>query len=181
MPRPERIMFAFGAFGKSRKTAGRTQRVKPVFPAGEQLMHIALMSDIPDYMIVRAVENAVKRYRKLDDAEIGSEVSASAETAILRSNYVDKLFPYLSGKCVKFGVRKRPEILRFSYTVKNILFFVSTVHSMTSSRKYRRRQSVRSSYYITKNALCKCSALLFRAYRQLGRKNRENIYMYVYL
>ena len=49
--------------------------MEAVSPAGEQLMHIALMAYVPDDTILRRIEDPVQRHGQLHDAQIGGQVS----------------------------------------------------------------------------------------------------------
>ena len=75
MPRAEGVVLTLLAKGKARKSARRAQGVEAVFPPGENLMHVTLMSDVEENMILRRIEDAVDRDGQLDDAEIRGEVS----------------------------------------------------------------------------------------------------------
>ena len=44
--------------------------------SGERFVRIALVRDVEDDLVTRGVEYAVQRDRKLDDTEVGREVSA---------------------------------------------------------------------------------------------------------
>ena len=45
-------------------------------PTGQDLVHVALMSGVEDDRIARGLKNAMHRECHLDDAEIGTEMSA---------------------------------------------------------------------------------------------------------
>ena len=52
------------------------RRADAVAPAGEDLVRIGLVADIPDQPVARRVEDVVQRDRQLDDAEPGAEMAA---------------------------------------------------------------------------------------------------------
>ena len=52
------------------------KRPDAVAPAGQDLVRIGLMADIPDQPVARRVEDVVQRDRQLDDAEAGAEMAA---------------------------------------------------------------------------------------------------------
>ena len=72
----ERIVFALGALGEAGKAAALAQRADAVAAAGENLVRIGLVADVPDQPVGRRVENVVQRDRQLDDAEAGAEMAA---------------------------------------------------------------------------------------------------------
>ena len=74
MSRAKGIMFAFVPAGKAGKSAGLPQLGKTLPPSREQLMHIALMPDIKNDMIVRRVKDAVKGNRQLHHTEVGRQM-----------------------------------------------------------------------------------------------------------
>ena len=76
MRRAEAVVFAFRALGEARQAAALTQRPDAVAPAGQDLVRIGLMADVPDQPVVRRVEHVVQRDGQLDDAEAGAEMPA---------------------------------------------------------------------------------------------------------
>ena len=71
----ECVVLAFRRLGKAGDAAAFAQGREPVVPAGEQLMCIALVSDVPHDRIVRGGEHTVQRHGQLHRAEIGGQVS----------------------------------------------------------------------------------------------------------
>ena len=51
-------------------------RVEAVAPAGEHLVRVCLMADVPEDLVPRGVEQAVQRDGELAGTEIGAEVAA---------------------------------------------------------------------------------------------------------
>ena len=72
----EAVVFALGALGEARQPAALTQRPDAVAPAGQDLVRVGLMADVPDQPVVRRVEHVVQRNGQLDDAEAGAEMAA---------------------------------------------------------------------------------------------------------
>ena len=72
----ERVVFAFGALGEARQPAALAQRTDALAPAGEDLVRISLMADVPDQPVARRVEHPVQSNRQIDDAEARAEVAA---------------------------------------------------------------------------------------------------------
>ena len=44
--------------------------LEAIAPAGEELVHVALVADVEDELVLRRVEDAVQRDGQLDDAEV---------------------------------------------------------------------------------------------------------------
>ena len=98
MPRPaeieveewrgaERVVFALGALGEAGEAAALAQRADAVAAAGQDLVRIGLMADVPDHPVARRVEHVVQRDSQLDDAEAGAQMAAGD------GNRVDRLPP----------------------------------------------------------------------------------------
>jgi hypothetical protein len=51
-------------------------RPQAVAPAGEDLVGIGLVADVPEDLVARGVEQAVQRDRELAGPEVGAEVAA---------------------------------------------------------------------------------------------------------
>ncbi len=69
MRRAERVVDALGPLGEAGKPAALTQGHHPVAPAGEDLVRVALVADVPDEDVVRRVEDVMERHRQLHHAE----------------------------------------------------------------------------------------------------------------
>ena len=76
MPRAELIVRRLRAVGEAGEAAERADRLEAVAAAGEQLVDVALVGDVPDDLVRRAVEDAVEGERQLDDAEVRGEVAS---------------------------------------------------------------------------------------------------------
>ena len=72
----ERVVFALGALGEAGQAAALAQRADAVAAAGQDLVRIGLVADVPDQPVVRRVEHVVQRHRQFDDAETGAEMAA---------------------------------------------------------------------------------------------------------
>jgi hypothetical protein len=55
----ERIVIAFGSLGEAGQSAAGAQGADAVAAAGQDLVRIGLMADVPDQAIARGVENIV--------------------------------------------------------------------------------------------------------------------------
>ena len=102
MRRAKGIVFALRPLGETRKAAALPDRPDAVAPAGEDLVRVGLMADIPDQPVVRRVEDIVERNRELDDAETGAEMAAGDRDG------VDQFAVYLQ--------QRRPRLLRGALT-----------------------------------------------------------------
>src|SRR5215831_11687446 len=76
MRRAKRVVFALGALGEAGETPALAQRADAVAAAGEDLVWIGLMTNVPDQAVARCVENVVERNREFDHAEPGAEMAA---------------------------------------------------------------------------------------------------------
>ena len=72
----ERVVFALGALGKARQAAFLPDGAHRLAAAGEELVRIGLMADVPDQPVVRGVEDVVQGDGELDDAEAGAQMPA---------------------------------------------------------------------------------------------------------
>ncbi len=72
----EGIVWAFGAFGKSGKTALLPERLEPVEASREQLVHIGLVPYVPHENILGCVEHVMQGERQFDYSEARCQVTA---------------------------------------------------------------------------------------------------------
>ena len=68
----EDVVLALLALEEARDAAVRAQRVEAIAPAGEHLVGVALVPDVPDELVARRVEDVVQGEGQLD-ARRGSE------------------------------------------------------------------------------------------------------------
>ena len=106
MGRAERVVLALGALGEAGQAAALAQRADAVAPAGEDLVRIGLVADVPDQPVARRVEDVVQRDRQLDDAEPGAEMAAGDR------DRVDRLGAQLVGDCAQLRLGQPAQILR---------------------------------------------------------------------
>ena len=71
----EGIKGAFRPLGEAGQPAWLAKGSDPIAPAGQDLVGITLMTDIPEDFIARCVEYVVQRHRQLDHAEPGPEMA----------------------------------------------------------------------------------------------------------
>jgi hypothetical protein len=72
----ERVELAFDAPREARQAAALAQRADPVAPAGQDLVRIGLMPDVPDQPVARGLEDMVQRHGEFDDPEPGPQMPA---------------------------------------------------------------------------------------------------------
>ena len=72
----ERVVFALASFGKSAQAILLPERVKLVEPAGDHLVAVRLVADVPNDLVFGSVENVVERQCQFDRAQACTEVPA---------------------------------------------------------------------------------------------------------
>ena len=90
--RAERVVFAFRTLGEARQAAALAQGADALAPAGEDLVRIGLVADVPDDDVARRVEHVVQRHGQLDHAQARAQVAAGGR------HHVDGLGPQLVGE-----------------------------------------------------------------------------------
>src|SRR5258707_10965283 len=73
--RAERVVFALRALGETGKPTALANSANTVAAAGQDLVRVRLVADIPNQPVVRGVEHVMEGHGQLDDAEAGSEMS----------------------------------------------------------------------------------------------------------
>ena len=76
MRRAEAVVFALRALGEAGEAAACAQGADAVAAAGQDLVRIGLVADVPDQLVIGRVEDVMQRDRQLDDAEAGAEMAA---------------------------------------------------------------------------------------------------------
>ncbi|GJE67749.1 hypothetical protein LNAOJCKE_4982 [Methylorubrum aminovorans] len=69
MRRAEGVVLALGALGETGQAAALAERADAIAPSGEDLVRVALVSDVPDDAIVGGVEHVVQRHGEFDHAQ----------------------------------------------------------------------------------------------------------------
>ncbi len=105
MRRAERVIFALGALGEAGEAAAHAQRADAVAPAGQDLVRIALMPDVPDQLVLGRVEHIMDGCGELDHAEPGAQMAASdADRADrLLPQFVGQLPELIGGEATQIG------------------------------------------------------------------------------
>ena len=78
MRRTERIVFALGAPGEAREPVLGAQGADAFAAAGDDLVRICLVADVPDQAVVRRVEDVMQRDGEFDDAGASGRVVIGA-------------------------------------------------------------------------------------------------------
>ena len=100
MRRAEGVVFALRALGEAGEAVALAERADALAPAGQDLVRIGLMADVPDQAVARRVEDVVERDGQLDDAEAGAEMAAGD------GDGVDGFRPQLLGDLRELGARE---------------------------------------------------------------------------
>ena len=118
MPGNKRVVRAFRGVGKAGQAAELPQRVKLIPAAGEQLVYIALVSDVPQDAVVGRVEDEMQRDGQLDHSEVGGKMTAvfgyhvyqpAAQLFGKRGQFFGRQLFYVGGRIDLFDKhRKRP-------------------------------------------------------------------------
>ena len=104
--RAERIVFAFRALGEAGKSAALSQRSDAVAPAGQNLMRIGLVTDVPDQAVLRRIEDVVEGNRQLDHPKPGAEVPAGDR------NRIDRLLAQFVGELAQLPTLQAAQVRR---------------------------------------------------------------------
>ena len=72
------VVDAFVGLGETGKAPRLAEGVEAVLPAGEDLVGVALVADVPDDAVLRRVEHPVEGDRQLHRPQVGGEVAAGA-------------------------------------------------------------------------------------------------------
>ena len=70
------VVLGLGDRAERREAAVLADRVEPLAAAGEDLVRVGLVADVPEDLVAGRVEQAVQRDRELAGAEVGAEVAA---------------------------------------------------------------------------------------------------------
>ena len=101
----ERVVLALGALGEARQAAALAQRTDTVAPAGEDLVRIGLVADIPDQRVAGRIEHVMDRGGQLDHAEPRAEMAAG------HAHRGDHLGPQLVGELAELAGLEAAELI----------------------------------------------------------------------
>ena len=106
MPGAERVVLAFGAAGEAREPVLLAQGADAVAAAGQHLVRIGLVANVPDQPVIGSIEHGMERHRQFDHAEPGAEMPAG------HRNGVDDFGAQFAGKLAQVVARQRLEVRR---------------------------------------------------------------------
>ena len=101
----ERVVFALGALGEAGKPAALAQGADAVAAAGENLVRIGLMADVPDQPVGRRIEDVMQRYGQFDHAKPGAEMAAGG------GHSIDRLLAQFVGDLAQLARLEAPEVV----------------------------------------------------------------------
>ena len=105
------VVLALSAEHEAVEAAGLADGGEAIGAAGEQLVHVSLVADVEEELVVRGVEDGVQGQGELDDAEVGAEMAAGP------GKRLDQKFADL--RC-QFGHLRRVEALEVGRRVDGL-------------------------------------------------------------
>ena len=106
MTRAEGVVHGFVALQKSGKAVFLAQGIHALAPAGQNLVRVGLVADIPDQSILRGVEHIVQGDCQFDHAQPGGQMPAGLR------NGVHQTVPQLGRQCRQFRRRQGTQAAR---------------------------------------------------------------------
>ena len=93
MRRAKRVIFAFRTTGETGQPVLLAQSADAVAPAGQDLVRIALMANIPDQPVMWRVEDVVDRDRQFHDAKACAQMTAGLRDGVdhFGANFIGQL------------------------------------------------------------------------------------------
>ena len=110
--RAERVVLALRALGEAGQPAALAQRADPVAPAGQDLVRVALVADVPDQPVVRRVEDGVDRHRQFHHPKAGAQVPPG------HRHGAHRLGPQLVGQLAQLLGGEIPQVRRIAHPVQ---------------------------------------------------------------
>ena len=104
----ERIVFAFGSFGKTAQPAALAKCADANTTTGENLVGIALMPNVPDQLVARCIEYSMDGDGQFDDAQPGAQMTTCYGHC--RNRFSAKFI----GHSTQLAVRKVLQVLRLA-------------------------------------------------------------------
>ena len=111
MRRAKRVIGGFGALGETAQPVLHPQGADTVAAFGQDLVRIALVPDIPDYLVARRVEHRMQSHGKLDHAQPGTKMATGDGYGgnRLRPQLVRELVQLLVGQ--RFHIRRAVDLV----------------------------------------------------------------------
>ena len=104
--RAKRIIFALGAAGEAGEAILLAQRADAVAAAGEDLVGIGLVADIPDDPVMGGIKHRMQRHGELDHAQPGAQMAPGDRDG------VDHFGAQFIGQLAQVGARQGAQIRR---------------------------------------------------------------------
>ena len=101
-----KVVLALVTARETAQAAELAQRAHAVAAAGEDLVRIGLVADVPDDAVFRRVVDVMQRYRQLDGTEVGAEVSSGLGDAVQQE------CPQLVGQGLQLLARQMAQVFR---------------------------------------------------------------------
>jgi hypothetical protein len=108
----ERIVFALRPLGEAGKPPALAKRADAVAAAGEDLVRIGLVADVPDEPVARRIEHIMERHGQFDHAQAGAKMAAR------HGHRGNRLLPQFVGNLTQLILRQPPQIGRRVNAVK---------------------------------------------------------------
>ncbi len=105
MSRTEGIVFAFSPLGKTGQAVLLAERAYAVAAAGQNLVRVGLVPNVPDNSIVGRVKDMMKSNRQFNNAQTGTQMTAGDGHRVdgLRPQFVGKLDQLFLSKVTDIG------------------------------------------------------------------------------
>ena len=102
----EGVVGALGAGGERCQAVFLLDRPQAIAAAGQHLVRVSLMADIPDQTVIRCGVDIVQRHGELDRAESSGEMTAA------RGDGLDQVVAQFGADRAEFAGRERAQIMR---------------------------------------------------------------------
>src|SRR5207237_3975369 len=77
MRRTETVVDAFAALGEPGESSALPERANAIAAAGDDLVRIGLMADVPDQLVARRIEDVMNRDGQFNNTEPGAKMAAA--------------------------------------------------------------------------------------------------------
>lgn len=91
----EQVVFALRRCGETAEATRLANGFEAIVAAGQNLVDICLMTDIPQQVVLLEIKHAMQRHREFDHAQVTGEVSARC------ADDVDDALPHFAGELVE--------------------------------------------------------------------------------
>ncbi len=100
----ERVVFALGALGEARQAAAHAKRADAVAAAGQDLVRIGLVADVPHDPVIWGVEHVMQRDGEFDDAQTSAQMPPGY------GHRIDRLGAKLVGNLLESALVELPQV-----------------------------------------------------------------------